>query len=72
MKTYRNHQLDPEAQSDCETDKTSINETSNTQEVNTYHEVSPSSYKNSAPITSTDSESDIENNIFDEPMMSLQ
>ena len=30
LKSYRNCQLDPEAQSDCETDKTSINETSDT------------------------------------------
>ena len=33
LKTYRNRQLDPESQSDWETDNTSINETSNTQEV---------------------------------------
>ena len=37
LKTYRNHQLDPEGQDDCETDKTSINETSDTQEVNADH-----------------------------------
>ena len=37
LKTYRNRQLDPEAQGDCETDKTSINETSDTQEVNADH-----------------------------------
>ena len=33
LKTYRNRQLDPESQSDWETDNTSINETSKTQEV---------------------------------------
>ena len=31
FKTYRNYQLDPEAQSDCETNNNSINETSDTQ-----------------------------------------
>ena len=33
LKTYRNRQLDPESQSEWETDNTSINETSKTQEV---------------------------------------
>ena len=65
LKTYRNCQLDPEAQSDCETNNASINETSNTQEVNADHEESPSSFKNSTSVTLTDNESDIESNIFE-------
>ena len=65
MKTYRNCQLDPEAQSDCEADNTNTNEASNTQEVNADHEESPSSFKNSASITLTDNESDIESSIFE-------
>ena len=65
MKTYRNRQLDPEAQSDCETDNTSINETSSTQEVNVDHEESLSSFKNSTSIILAYNESDIESNIFE-------
>ena len=65
LKTYRNRQLDPEAQSDCEADNTNTNEASNTQEVNADHEESPSSFKNSTSITLTDNESGIESNIFE-------
>ena len=65
LKTYRNRQLDPEAQSDCETDNTSINETSSTQEVNADHEESLSSFKNSTSIILAYNESDIESNIFE-------
>ena len=65
LKTYRNRQLDPEGHGDCETDKTSINETSDTQEVNLDHEYNPSSFKNLTSIILNDNESDIENNIFD-------
>ena len=46
LKTYRNSQLDPEAKSDCVTDNTSINETSDIQEVNADHEEKRSSFKN--------------------------
>ena len=66
LKTHRNRQLDTEAQSNWETENTgSINETSNTQEVNADHEESPSSFKNSTSITLTDNESDIESSIFE-------
>ena len=64
MATYRNHQLDPEAQSDCETDNTRINEISDTQEVNVVNE-SASSVKNLTSITLTENENDILNNIFE-------
>ena len=59
LKTYRNRQLNPEAQSDCETDNASINETFDTQEVNADHEESPFSFKNSTSVTLTDNEIDI-------------
>ena len=42
-----NRQLNPEPQSDCETDNTSIDGTSDSQEVNADHKESPSSFKNS-------------------------
>ena len=47
LETYRNRQLNPEPQSDCETDNTSIDGTSDSQEVNADHEETPSSFKNS-------------------------
>ena len=65
LKTYRNRQLDPEAQSDCETDNTNANEASNTIEVNADYEESTSSFKNSTSITLTNNESGIESNIFE-------
>ena len=65
LKTYRNRQLDPEAQNDCETDNTNANEASNTLEVNADHEESPSIFKNSTSITLTNNESGIESNIFE-------
>ena len=65
MKIHRTGQLDPEAQSDCETDNSSINEASNTQEVNRDHKGSTSSFKNSTLITLIDNESYIESNIFE-------
>ena len=64
LATYRNHQLDLEAQSDCKTDNTRINEISDTQEVNVVND-SASSFKNSTSITLTDNENDILNNIFE-------
>ena len=64
LKIYRNRQLYPETQIDCETGNTSINEISNTQGINADHEGSPSSFKNSTSITLTDSETDIESNIL--------
>ena len=65
LKTYRNSDLDSEAQSDCETDNNSINETSNTSVVNADHEEGLSSFKNSTSITLTDNESDAKSNIFE-------
>ena len=65
LKTYRNSQLGSEAQSECDTDKNSINETSNTPVVNADHEESLSSFRSSTSITLTDNESDIERNIFE-------
>ena len=50
LKSYSNHQLDPEAQSNCETDSSSINETSDTQEVNTDLKERSYSFKNSTSI----------------------
>ena len=64
FKTERNSQLDPEAQSDCETYNSSMNETSNTPVVNADHEESLCSFKNSTSLTLTDNESYIESNIF--------
>ena len=60
LKSYKKRQLDPKAQSNCETDNISINETSNTQEVSADHEESPSYFKNSTSLTLTDNESDID------------
>ena len=51
LKSYRNRPPDPEAQNNCETDNSSINETSDTQEVNADPEERPSSFKNSTSIT---------------------
>ena len=65
LKSYRNHQLDPEAQSNCETDNSSISETSDTQEVNADPKEKPSSFKNSTSINLPDNEKDIESNIFE-------
>ena len=62
LKSYRNHQLDPEAQSNCETDNSSISETSDTQEVNADPKERPSSFTS---ITLPDNEKDIESNIFE-------
>ena len=65
LKSYRNRQLDPEAQNNCETDNSSINETSDTQEVNADPEERPSSFKNLMSITLTDNEKNKESNIFE-------
>ena len=51
LKTYRNNQLGSEAQSECDTDKNSIDETSNSPVVNADHEDSLSSFRNSTSIT---------------------
>ena len=64
LKSYRNRQLDREAQSNCET-YNSINETSDTREVNADPEERPSSFKNSTSITLTDKEKDPGSNIFE-------
>ena len=65
LKSYRNRPPDPEAQNNCETDSSSINETSDTQEVNADPEEKPSSFKNSTSITLTDNEKDTQSNIFE-------
>ena len=65
LKSYSNRQPDPEAQSNCETDNSSINETSDTQEVNADPEERPSSFKNLMSITLTDNEKNKESNIFE-------
>ena len=64
LKTYINHQLDSNTQSDCETDNISTNETSDTQQINTDREESRSSFKNSTSINLTDNKSDIESFLF--------
>ena len=50
LKSYSNRQPDPEAQSNCETDNSSINETSDIQEVNTDLKERSYSFKNSTSI----------------------
>ena len=65
LKTYRNSQLGSEAQSECDTDKNSINEKSNTPVVNAGYEESLSSFRSSTSITLTDNESNIESSIFE-------
>ena len=64
LKSYRNRQLDREAQSNCET-YNSINETSDTHEVNADPEKRSSSFKNSTSITLTYKEKDAESNKFE-------
>ena len=64
LKTYINHQLDSNTQSDCETDNISTNETSDTQQINADREESRSSFKNSTSINLTDNKSDIESFLF--------